>query len=276
MTRALVNDGAVRVIFVEAEGAVVSLCQAHGLEGASARLAAEASVATLLLSAYAKGAEKLTLQVAGSNPQFRWLGELDPRRQFRGKLWGEDVSEGMDLHSLKGVMQVAKYVDSKEVYRGITDLADASIVGALRQHLIESSQVAGVLACEIQCSPSGQVTSARGVLAERLPEDGDKPTLQASEFEQLWGSLGSADVPLVFEGLKAGSILGTAPQILETVPAIWGCTCSEERVLSAIAGLPPSEIQNMVDEDGGAVVNCDFCNTRYEIAGPQLLALLGD
>lgn len=273
ITRALADDGAVRLVMVEAEHVAESIRIAHQLEGSAIRMAAEASVATLLLAAYAKGDEKLSLQIAGKEPQFRWIGELDPSRQFRGRLWDELLDEGADPDGIDGVLQVAKYVGPKEVYRGITGIDHMSVTAALRDHLLTSAQVAGVLASRVVIGDDGEVVRAVGVLAERLPPDGDKPTLTASEFHARWGSLSEEDVEDVIAGMSARSILGRPTHPLETLPAIWGCTCSRTRVVDALAGLGSDELVAMADEDGGAVIHCDFCRETYEIGADELREL---
>lgn len=275
ITRALADGGAVRVILVEGEAVAEAIRTAHDLPPTAARLAAEATVATLLLSAYAKGDEKLTLQIAARSPQFRWIGELDPSRRFRGRLWSDALDEAADPRAVDGVMQVAKYVRDREVYRGITGVEGTSVTRALRDHLMDSAQVAGVLAARVVLDDDGRITRAAGVLAERLPPEADKPTLTAAEFETRWGSLAEQDVEDVIRGVNNQTLLGRPTHRLETLPAIWGCTCSRTRVLDALAGLGTDELHAMADEDEGAVIDCDFCGARYAVSAEDLRTLAG-
>ena len=51
---------------------------------------------------------------------------------------------------------------------------------------------------------------------------------------------------------------------------------SGRRILRALAMLPREEIQSMLDDDGEARANCEFCHAAYVVSGDQLRALLQD
>jgi len=273
LTRALVDGGAVRLVLVEAAELAEEIRGAHDLAEAPTRLAAEASIATLLLSAYAKGEEKLSLQIALTRPPARWMGELDSERRFRGRLWSEGLHDAVDADHLEGLLQAAKYVGQREVYRGITSIEHTSITRALAAHLVDSTQVHGVLATRVELDEQGRVVRADGVLAERLPQEQDKPFLSVDAFRELWGDLSSNDVGPVVDAVAARTLHGQPVHLLEVLPALWGCTCSRDRVLGALAGLGPDELRTMAHEDDGAVIHCEFCNTRYAVGAEELEGL---
>lgn len=274
LTRALVDGGAVRLVVVEAAELAEEVRTAHRLDPIATRLAAEASIATLLLSAYAKGEEKLTLQMAFSGLDCRFLGELDPQRRFRARLWtASDLPADLDLHRLNGVLQAAKYVGTREVYRGITGIDRTSVTGALRGHLVDSTQVSGALATQVTLADDGSVLRAAGILAERLPEEGDQPCLTPAEFHARWGALDTDDVEPLIDAVRARTVHGESVHVLQVLPAFWSCTCSRERVVAALAGLGPQELITMADEDGGAAIDCEFCRTRYALSADELRAM---
>jgi molecular chaperone Hsp33 len=272
LTRALVDDGAVRLVIVEAAEVADALREAHDLAPGSTRLAAEASLATLLLSAYAKGAEKLTLQLALEEPQGRYIGELDPEHRFRGRLDPATLTE-VDPTALRGLLFVAKHDGEREIYRGITDLRRTSVTGALRTHLSDSSQVHGALATSVHLDDAGRVTVATGILAERLPPEPGKPSLGAEAFEARWGDLDGHDVRELLAETRRRRLLGAELHLLEQRPVFWGCTCSRGRVLDALAGLAAEELRAMADKDDGAAVDCHFCATTYRVDADELRAL---
>ncbi|MFK7928783.1 MAG: Hsp33 family molecular chaperone HslO [Myxococcota bacterium] len=272
ITRALCDEGRVRVIVVEADEVADELRQAHQLTGPSARLAAEGTVATLLLAAYAKGEEKLALQAALQKMGVRFLGELDPTHGYRGRLIGEVPSDA-DCESLDGLMLVAKYNGDKEVYRGITSIDDASITTALHAHLADSSQVSGALCTEVQLDDDGRVSRAIGLLVERLPPEAGHLHHEPSAFVSRWGDLPDEQAHRLLKHFHEGSLRGERVQVLDIRPVFWGCSCTRVRLLDALAGLGTDALLEMADEDGGAAVNCDYCATKYEIREGELRAL---
>jgi molecular chaperone Hsp33 len=274
ITHALGADGAVRVVIAEADEVADALRQAHGLGPRATALAAECTVAAFMLSAYAKGDERLTLQIALEDPAMRYLGEVDPTHRFRGRLSPSDVASDFDPEVLTGLLFAAKHDGTREVYRGVTPIAQTSIAGALRGYLRDSAQLHGVFLSAVELSEDGKVTLARGALIERLPPHDDYPSLEPEAFRRRFGGLETGDVGRVLRDMGQGMLQAEKLHILEHKPVFWGCSCSRERVIDTLAGLSPDEILAMAEDDGGASVDCHFCNAHYDITEGELRALL--
>ena len=54
------------------------------------------------------------------------------------------------------------------------------------------------------------------------------------------------------------------------------CDCSRERFLNALASLPASDLEEMKDEDHGAEITCQFCQTHYHFDENDLEELIRD
>ncbi|MFQ7323698.1 MAG: Hsp33 family molecular chaperone HslO [Streptococcus sp.] len=55
------------------------------------------------------------------------------------------------------------------------------------------------------------------------------------------------------------------------------CDCSEERFTwTALASLPAKDLQEMKDEDQGAEIICQFCQTAYHFDENDLEELIRD
>ena len=54
------------------------------------------------------------------------------------------------------------------------------------------------------------------------------------------------------------------------------CDCSKERFMNALASLPSSDLQEMKDEDHGAEITCQFCQTTYNFDENDLEELIRD
>lgn len=64
------------------------------------------------------------------------------------------------------------------------------------------------------------------------------------------------------DGAVTQLLLHLEPEILERKPIEYKCDCSRERVERALISLGEKELQEMIDEQHGAKVDCHFCNTR--------------
>ena len=54
------------------------------------------------------------------------------------------------------------------------------------------------------------------------------------------------------------------------------CPCTRERVLAMIRSLGPEEIEEMIRDQGGAEVTCEFCGAVYSVSADELRALQGE
>ena len=54
------------------------------------------------------------------------------------------------------------------------------------------------------------------------------------------------------------------------------CDCSHERFMKALASLPSSDLQEMKEEDHGAEITCQFCQTTYNFDENDLEELIRD
>ena len=60
-------------------------------------------------------------------------------------------------------------------------------------------------------------------------------------------------------------------EILEEKSVGFRCTCSREKALSMIVALGREEVESMIAENGGAIMNCGFCNEVYSFDENELI-----
>jgi molecular chaperone Hsp33 len=65
-------------------------------------------------------------------------------------------------------------------------------------------------------------------------------------------------------------------EILDEKEVEFRCTCSREKALSMIAALGREEMESMIAENCGAVMNCGFCNEVYSFGEDELRNYLSD
>ena len=54
------------------------------------------------------------------------------------------------------------------------------------------------------------------------------------------------------------------------------CDCSKDRFMNALASLPNSDLEEMKEEDHGAEITCQFCQTTYNFDENDLEELIRD
>jgi hypothetical protein len=114
------------------------------------------------------------------------------------------------------------------------------------------------------------ILAAGGIIVQLMP-DASEQTIQALEdalktFPPVSVLIGEEKTPE--EMLQM--LLGNSLEVLDHKPIQFNCTCSRDRMESAIIGLGTEEIRQMIEEDGGAEAVCHFCSEKYHFSAEQL------
>jgi molecular chaperone Hsp33 len=112
----------------------------------------------------------------------------------------------------------------------------------------------------------GNVEYADGVLLERLPHHPE------ADFEALVARI-DGDPRRLFDELALGLLAGERVDVVGDAELRFRCGCSREKVVAMIRSLGPTEITDMLAEQGNAEVSCHFCNEVYRVEGPELVAI---
>ena len=273
LVRAFLDDGAVRLILVEATGPAERTRVVHGLGPDAARIGSESLVAAALNAAYVKGDEQLAFQVAGEQPRCEVYADVTADGAVRARVTPPDLV--LEDGRLNGVLVAIKSLGSRELYRGHTEMVHTTVEQALATHLGSSIQVDDVLRIGVKLGPDGTVVQAGGLLLERMPEERERVSLTHQEFEARYSWVRDADMMQVLTQLAFGSLGDRPLHVLEQRPLVWKCRCSKHKTLVALAAVGRDTLQAMIDEDHGAEVTCHFCNTTYVITEDELLERLG-
>lgn len=264
----------VRVIGVDVTGAAERTRIAHKLFPEAAVIAAEGCAATALLAAQIKGDERLSLQLQGETPRLAFTGEITAEGHLRARLTPSLVErpEGR----LTGLLLAMKSDATKELYRGLTEIADASLEDALTTHLSRSSQVDCLLRLHVDQGEDGEILWAGGFYVERLPEHQVQAFVTAEQFHAAFGGLLEREPDQVVIELRAG-LLGEARfRVLEEREVRWQCRCGQERVEGMLFALELPLLRTMLREDKGASVQCHFCNDEYAVSELRLAEIIAE
>ncbi len=69
--------------------------------------------------------------------------------------------------------------------------------------------------------------------------------------------------------------LGEIPfEVLEEKDVSFECNCSMEKAFSIISSLGKNEVEDMLEKDKKAVMDCGFCNEKYELTEDDLRNML--
>ncbi|WP_437724711.1 Hsp33 family molecular chaperone HslO [Sorangium sp. So ce861] len=278
VVRAITMDGAFRVITALTTETVRGAIAVQSATGATAQrlgelitgaiLVREAMAPNLRVQAIVKGATGHGTLVADSHPDGTSRGLVNLGKGAAAKS-AVEIGEG-------SLLQVMRTLPSGMLHQGVVEVpAEGGISGGLMTYMQESEQVVSMIAVATLIGENG-VGASGGYLVQLLPEVERGPLMVMTErlkdFERL-------DDVLAHEGASADVLLeellyGMPFSRLDDSPLSFSCRCSELRVMTTLASLPRTDIEEMVEDGKVLDIRCDYCGKDYQVSPSQLRSLL--
>ena len=162
-------------------------------------------------------------------------------------------------------------------YNSMTPLVTGEIGEDLAFYLTESQQTPSAVGLNVLLDDEDKVKVAGGFLLQVLPNAKEE---EIARFEKRIQEMPAISTLLAsddhIEALLA-AIYGDEPyKRLSEEEIRFQCDCSKERFMNALASLPVKDLQEMKDEDHGAEITCQFCQTTYHFDENDLEELIRD
>ncbi|WP_461519630.1 Hsp33 family molecular chaperone HslO [Porticoccus sp.] len=224
-----------------------------------------------LLSATLKFDGVLTLQAQGTGPLSTIMADCTRHHHLRAIAhFDEDFNyaPGQHLQELIGTGTLSLTINPNrgERYQGIVPLESDTLAGCLENYFAQSEQ----LATRIWLSAAPEMDSPRaaGLLLQALP---NQKEADPEANQQLWEhatQLAATITPeeqllLEHEQQLYRLFHQDELRIFEANPVQFSCSCSEDRISSALVSLGQKELQGILDEQGSIDIHCEFCHQHY-------------
>jgi len=282
MVRAMDVAGNIRIFVATTTDLVNEARRRHDTWPTVTAALGRALTGTALLSATLKDrGESITLRIAGNGPVGGITCDADEQGQVRGFVREPHV----DLEPKNGKFDVAGVVGEGYVhltrqlalegtYTGTAEIVSGEIGEDLAYYLTKSEQTPSAVSLGVRVAPDGTVTASGGILLQLLPAATDDEREQLELNLQALGAVSSAvETGLTPEAILGQVMAGIPYKLLEKRDVHFACRCSRERALSSLASLDPADLEAMIVEDGGAELNCQFCNEKYQFSADELREL---
>ena len=287
LIRATAAAGGIRAIGVITTDLTEEARQRHRLSYvATAALGRAMTAGLILASTMKREGSRVNLRIRGQGP----LGGLLVDAGLDGTVRGYVDNPQVELPpSAQGKLDVGRAVGSQGYlyvvrdvgygypYSSTTALVSGEIGDDVAAYLVSSEQTPSALLLGVFVGAEG-VTAAGGMLLQVLPKAAEDPAL-VELLEARVGHLtgftpllrAGQTLPEIFQDLLGDQDLHLFP---ETQPVRFDCRCSLERLLGALRMLHTNELQDMIEQDGGAEATCHFCGEVYQVGADRLAALV--
>ena len=174
-----------------------------------------------------------------------------------------------------GTLTVIRDLQMKEPYIGSVQLVSGEIGDDVTAYFVQSEQVPTACALGVLVDRDHSVKVAGGYLIQLLPGAPDEIIDKLEAGIQRAGAV----TPMLEQGMTPEDILGQVcgdlgVVFMETVPVVYKCYCSRDRVEQALISLGREELGNIVRDGKAFPVECQFCDTVYTFTPEDIQALL--
>ena len=238
---------------------------------------------------------KLTLHFKGDGPAKQILATAYSDGRVKGYISNPYVDlplndKGkLDVGGSLGVgeLTVIKDLGMREPYTGTIALVDGEIADDLTAYVYISEQQNSSVALGVKVERDLSIGAAGGMIIQMLPDAeegavdalekmiGEMPPLttlisQLAEDDQDAGKRVAALLQKIFKDVPEEY----QPEILEEREIRWECDCSRERIENALLTIGRKDLTEIIEEDGQAELQCQFCCKKYHFNKDDLVAIL--
>ncbi|GLC90414.1 Hsp33 family molecular chaperone HslO [Lysinibacillus piscis] len=280
LVRGLGFNGQVRVIAACTTDTVGEAQRRHNTWPVVSAALGRSMTAGVMMGAMLKGEEKITVKVEGNGPIGPIVVDSNAKGEVRGFVTNPHVhfdlnEQGkLDVRAgvgTEGALTVVKDLGLRDMFSGQTPIISGEIAEDFTYYFATSEQVPSSVGLGVLVNPDNTILAAGGFILQLLPGC-EEETID--EIEKHLATIEPVS-KMIEKGFTPEQILEAVlgegrVQILDSQPVMFKCQCSRERFGAAILGLGVAEIQEMIDEDGGAEAQCHFCLETYQFTQEDL------
>ena len=272
-----------RLLVINGTNLVAEAQQRHDTWSASSAVLGRTLLGGLLLAgAELKDQQELTVRLLGNGPVGATVVTAKSDLTVKGFVQNNHIAlparaDGhIDVKKAvgQGWLQVTKDLGLKQPYTGEVQIVSGEIAEDLTYYLAKSEQIPSAVGLSVFVNPNNTIGEASGFLLQALPGATDELLQKTEERIKALPPLSEAFLDGMTPEDLAKKILGDDCKILEKDPVKYECDCSKEKYAKMLETLKASELSEMINEDHGAELVCNFCGDKYQFSEAELQEIL--
>lgn len=223
--------------------------------------------------------DKITVIIKGGGPIGTILTSSNANGIVKGYVTNPDVEvENYASGKLnvagavgnQGTIRVIKDLGLREPYNGEYEMVSGEIAEDLTYYFTVSEQTPSAVSLGV-LTRADEVEEAGGFIVQMMP-DASEETISTIErnltgIQSITQMLGQGLTP---EDMMNIVLKDLEPSILDKLEVGFECDCSKDRVAEVFAAIGKQELKAIIDEDKGAEVGCQFCESKYSFSEDEL------
>lgn len=289
LTRAMSNDGSVRLIFAETAAIVQRAHEIHDTsKTVTAALGRVLTAASMMGSLLKNRADRLTIQINGGGEAGMFTAIADYAGNVRGRVESPcaelppNAMGKLDVGGVvaggepeNGILTVIRDTGGNEPYVGISRLVSGEIAEDITEYFAVSEQTPTVCALGVLCDTDISVKAAGGFLLQLMPNCDETiiPILEANiaALPPVTTLLRNALTPPEIMKLIFGEI---EFDIFDSLEIGYVCPCSRDSYIRALIGLGTKELSDMIADGKPIETRCRYCGKTESFSVEELNDML--
>lgn len=289
LVQGIAADGQIRVFAAITTDTVAEAIRRHQTSPTVSAALGRTMTGALMLGSTLKELDRLTVKIEGDGP----VGGITAESNADGKVRGyvknpvaELPSNSSGKFDVSGIVGNGMFYVIREAgfeigfrpepYVGSVPIVSGEIAEDLAYYLAKSEQIpSAVLLGVLLNNAEPYVTASGGVMIQMMPGANEHLITMIedtiSRAPHLTTVIGPSTHPSELLELALGEI---DFEVLDEKEVAFECTCSYARAVGMVEALGRDEIKSMLEEQGGATMNCGFCNEVYTLDANVLTGLL--
>ncbi|MBY6038506.1 Hsp33 family molecular chaperone HslO [Fictibacillus nanhaiensis] len=285
LIKALAFDGQIRAYAISTTEMVGEAQKRHDTWPTASAALGRAMTASTMMGMMLKGDDNsITVKIEGGGPIGVILVDSNPKGETRGYVTNPHThfelnSQGkLDVARAvgkNGFLSVLKDIGMREKFTGQVPMVSGELGEDFTYYFASSEQVPSAVGVGVLVNPDNSIKASGGFIVQVMPNASDsivdllEERINAIPPISRLIDKGMTPEEILFELLGEDQV-----KILEKSPVGFKCTCSHDRFGQAIVSLGEQEIKDIIEEDGHAETNCQFCNETYTFSKEELQTLL--
>ncbi len=282
ITKAIDADGYLRISFIDSRDIVNEAQQIHNTSPVvTAALGRTLTITALMGSMFKEPTDNLTVYIKGDGP----LGGMVTAADGAGMVKGYAYQPLVDLPLKRGKLDVggaighgslaiSKDIGLKDPYVGRVPLVTGEIGEDFTYYFAMSEQTPTAIALGVLVDTDLSARQAGGFIVQLMPGAPDKVAMKLEENVRSLAPI----TTLLEEGKTATDIIeavldGFEIKYLDAQDYEYRCDCSMEKITKALISLGADELSDMIENDEGAEITCQFCPKVYRLSKDELKEL---
>lgn len=223
----------------------------------------EAMAAATLLSATIKFEGNLILQAQGDGALKSLVAQSNNDKEIRG--WArcdEQQISGGNIQSLLGAGRMVLTIEPKkgEPYQGIVPLTGERLENAVETYFAQSEQL------KTRLWLFANNHQAAGLLIQELPTEQDTDSEEDwTRIEALANTITKQELlELPCEEVLHRLFNEEQVRLFAAEPVSFKCHCTVQKVENTLLSLGRDAIDEIIQEQGKIMVDCEFCSSQYQ------------